>query len=35
MLIFDYEDGEFIHSFSDGMAMNSNGNLMMKLSDSS
>lgn len=31
-MIFDYEDGGFIHTLSDGMAMNSGGNLMMKLS---
>lgn len=33
MLIFDYEDRGFIHTFSDSMAMDSDGNLMMKLSD--
>lgn len=34
MLIFDYEDGNFIHTLSDSMVMNSDGHLMMKLSDS-
>lgn len=33
MLIFDYEDGDFIHTISDNMAMDYEGNLMMKLSD--
>lgn len=33
MLIFDYEDGDFIHTVSDSMAMDFDGNLMMKLSD--
>lgn len=33
MMIFDYEDGDFIHTLSDGMAMDSDGNLMMKRSD--
>lgn len=33
MLIFDYEDGDFIHSFSDSMAIDFDGNPMMRLSD--
>ena len=32
-MIFDYEDGDFIHTLSDGMAMDPDGNLMMKLFD--
>lgn len=35
MMIFDYEDGGFIHTLSDSMAMDSDGDLMMKLSGSS
>lgn len=34
MLIFDYENGDFIHAVSDSIAMDLDGNLMMKLSDS-
>lgn len=34
MLIFDYEDGDLLHTVSDSMAMDLDGNLMMKLSDS-
>lgn len=34
MLIFDYEDGDFIHTVSDSVAIDFDGNLMMKLSDS-
>lgn len=33
MLIFDYENGDFIHTLSDSIAMDSDGNFMMKLSD--
>lgn len=33
MMIFDYEGGDFIHTLSDSMAMDVDGNLMMKLSD--
>ena len=33
MMLFDYEDGDFIHILPDGMAMDSDGNLMMKLCD--
>lgn len=33
MMIFDYESRDFIHTLSDSMAMNPDGNLMMKLSD--
>lgn len=32
MLIFDYENGGFIHNVSDRMAVDSDGNLMMRLS---
>lgn len=30
-MIFDYKSGEFIHILSDNMAINSDGDLMMKL----
>ncbi len=30
---FDYDDGDYAHSFSDNMAMDSDGNLMMRMSD--
>ena len=33
MILFDYEDGDFIHILPNGMAMDSDGNLMMKLFD--
>lgn len=33
MMIFDYESRDFIHTLSDSMAMNPDGNLMVKLSD--
>lgn len=33
MLIFDYEDGDFIHTLLGSMAMDSDGDLMMRLSD--
>ena len=33
MILFDYEDGDFIHILHNGMAMDSDGNLMMKLFD--
>ena len=33
MLIFDYKSGDFIHALSDSMAMDSEGNFMMKLSN--
>lgn len=33
MLIFDYENGDFIHALSDSMAINSDGNFMMKVSN--
>lgn len=32
MLFFDYVDGDFIYPLSDGMAMDSGGNLMMRIS---
>ena len=33
MLIFDYEDEDLIHTVSDNMAMDFDGNLMMRLSN--
>lgn len=33
MLIFDYEDRDFLYTRSDSMAMDSGGDLMMRLSD--
>lgn len=33
MMIFDYESRDFIHTLSDSMTMNPDGNLMVKLSD--
>ena len=30
---FDYEDGDFVHSISDNMAIDSVGNMMMRISD--
>jgi len=30
---FDYEDGDFCHSISDNMAMNSDGNMLMRMGD--
>ncbi|MCI8643936.1 MAG: hypothetical protein HFG79_10780 [Lachnospiraceae bacterium] len=33
MLIFDYEDGDLIHTVSDNMAVDFDGNLMMRLSN--
>lgn len=30
---FDYDDGDFIYSLSDDMAIDSNGNMMMRMSD--
>lgn len=33
MILFDYKDGDFIHILPNGMAMDSDGNLMMKLFD--
>lgn len=34
MLIFDYEDGDLIHTVSDNMAVDFDGNLMMNLEPS-
>lgn len=31
--IFDYDDGDFAMSISDSMAMDSEGNLMMRMGD--
>lgn len=33
MILFGYEDGDFIYALSDSMATDSDGNLMMRLSD--
>lgn len=33
MSLFDYEDGDFMHTISDSMAIGSDGDFMMKLSD--
>ena len=30
---FDYEDGVFVHSIFDNMAIDSDGNMMMRISD--
>lgn len=30
---FDYEDGDFVHSISDNMAIDSVGNMMIRISD--
>lgn len=30
---FDYEDGDFVHSISDNMAIDSVGNLMIRISE--
>jgi len=32
-LFFDYDDGDFGFTISDNMAVDSNGNMMMRLSD--
>jgi hypothetical protein len=32
-LIFDYEDGDLIHTLSDQTAMDMDGHLMMRMSD--
>ncbi len=32
-LFFDFEDGDFCLSLSDDMAMDSNGNMMMRMGD--
>lgn len=32
-MFFDYEDGDFLHAFSDGMAMDSDGHMMMRMGD--
>ena len=31
--IFDYDDGDFIHSISDNMAIDSDGDYMMRIGD--
>ena len=31
--IFDYDDGDFIHSISDNMAIDSDGDYMMRMGD--
>lgn len=30
---FDYNDGDYVHSVSDNMAMDSDGNMMMRMGD--
>ena len=30
---FDYDDGDFIHGISDNIAIDSDGNVMMRMSD--
>ena len=30
---FDFEDGDFAHSFSDNMAIDSDGDLLMRMGD--
>lgn len=30
---FDYEDGDFVHSISENMAIDSDGNMKMQISD--
>ena len=30
---FDFEDGDFVHTISDNMAIDSDGNMMMRMSD--
>lgn len=32
-LLFDYDDGDFCHAISDSMAMDSDGNMMMRMGD--
>lgn len=32
-MIFDYDDGDFIHTVSDSMAIDSDGNMMMRIGD--
>lgn len=34
MIFFDYEDDDFIHTLSDNVAMNSDGHMMTRMSDS-
>ena len=31
---FDYNDGDYVHSISDNMAIDSDGNMMMRMRDS-
>ena len=31
--IFDYDSGEFVHPISDSMAMDMDGNLLMRIGD--
>ncbi len=31
--IFDYDDGDYIYTFSDSMAYDSDGNMMMRMDD--
>lgn len=31
---FDYNDGDFLYTFSDSMAVDSDGNFMMRMGDS-
>ena len=31
--IFDYDDGDFIHSISDNMAIDSDGDFMIRMGD--
>lgn len=34
MMFFDYEDGDFIHTLSDSIAMDSDGHMMTRMGDS-
>lgn len=34
MIFFDYEDDDFIHTLSDNVALNSDGHMMTRMSDS-
>ena len=34
MMFFDYKDGDFIHTISDSIAMDSGGHMMTRMGDS-
>lgn len=34
MMFFDYEDGDFIHTLSNSIAMDSDGHMMTRMGDS-